>query len=55
VALAEYENKKGRDDRVEVTDDHLRAVVELSADFKKYLKDVHRGDEDKLAERRGDR
>jgi SpoVK/Ycf46/Vps4 family AAA+-type ATPase len=55
VALAEYEDKKGRDGRVEVTDDHLRAVVELSADFKKYLNDVHRGDEDKLAERRGDR
>jgi hypothetical protein len=38
-----------------MTDTHLRSVVEMSRDFKEYLKDLHRGDEGKRAERRLER
>lgn len=38
-----------------LTDDHLRAVVELSKDFKDYLKDLHKADEDKRALKRYER
>lgn len=38
-----------------VTDEHLRAVVELSKDFKDYLNTLHQGDEGKRAERKFDR
>jgi hypothetical protein len=34
---------------------HLRAVVELSRDFKQYLNELHKGDEGKRAERKKDR
>lgn len=32
-----------------MTDEHLRAVVELSKDFKDYLRELHQGDEGKRA------
>ena len=38
-----------------LTDAHLRAVVELSRDFKQYLHELHRGDEGKRAERKVER
>jgi acetyl-CoA carboxylase alpha subunit len=38
-----------------VTDEHLRAVVELSKDFKDYLNELHTVDEDKRAEQRFER
>lgn len=55
VSLAEYDAEKGEDGKVIVTDDHLRAVVELSRDFKTYLGELHRGDEAKRAERNYER
>lgn len=55
VALAEYEADKDSEGKIMVKDDHLRAVVELSTDFKDYLKDLHRKDEGKRAEHRYER
>ncbi|KAI8263968.1 hypothetical protein K4K58_012585 [Colletotrichum sp. SAR11_239] len=55
VALAEYEADKDGEGRIMVKDDHLRAVVELSQDFKGYLNDLHRKDEGKRAEQRYER
>ncbi|KAF4921572.1 ATPase family AAA domain-containing protein 3B [Colletotrichum viniferum] len=55
VALAEYEADKDSEGRIMVKDDHLRAVVELSKDFKGYLDDLHRRDEGKRAEHRHER
>ncbi|KAI8301174.1 hypothetical protein K4K61_009070 [Colletotrichum sp. SAR11_59] len=55
VALAEYEADKDSEGRIKVKDDHLKAVVDLSKDFKTYLKDLHRKDEGKRAEQRYER
>lgn len=55
VALAEYDAEKDSEGRIMVTDNHLRAVVELSKDFKGYLNDLHRRDEGKRAEDRYER
>lgn len=55
VSLAEYEDTKDEEGKIMLTDEHLRAVVELSKDFKKYLKELHRADEDKRALRRFER
>ncbi|EMR70898.1 putative aaa family atpase protein [Eutypa lata UCREL1] len=55
VSLAEYDAEKGEDGKIMVTDEHLRAVVELSKDFKDYLNTLHQGDEGKRAERKFDR
>lgn len=55
MALAEYEADKDSEGRIKVKDDHLRAVVELSQDFKGYLNDLHRKDEGKRAEQRYER
>ncbi|KAK7984336.1 hypothetical protein PG989_011738 [Apiospora arundinis] len=55
VSLAEYDAEKDEEGTILVTDEHLRAVVELSRDFKEYLKELHMGDEDKRAEQRAER
>jgi hypothetical protein len=55
VSLAEFEDKKGEDGKIEVTDEHIRAVVELNRDFKHYLDELSQGDEGKRAEKRFDR
>jgi hypothetical protein len=55
VALAEYDAVKDDEGRIVVTDNHLRAVVELSKDFQDYLDRLHKGDESKRAERKGER
>ncbi|KAJ4982815.1 hypothetical protein SVAN01_11688 [Stagonosporopsis vannaccii] len=55
VALAEYEAVKDSEGKIMITDKHLRSVVEMSRDFKKYINDIHRGDEDLRAERRRER
>ncbi|KAG8170055.1 hypothetical protein KVR01_000800 [Diaporthe batatas] len=49
VSLAEFDAEKDEDGRIQVTDEHLRAVVELSKDFKDYLGELHQGDEGKRA------
>lgn len=36
-------------------ENHLRAVVELSQDFQSYLDELHKGNEAKRAERKGER
>ncbi|GJC91453.1 ATPase [Colletotrichum higginsianum] len=55
VALAEYDAEKDSEGKIMVTDNHLRAVVELSKDFKGYLTDLHRRDEERRAEDRYER
>ncbi|KAI1144885.1 P-loop containing nucleoside triphosphate hydrolase protein [Nemania diffusa] len=55
VSLAEYDAEKGEDGKIVITDEHLRAVVELSKDFKSYLNELHKGDEGKRAERKYER
>ncbi|KAF2258988.1 P-loop containing nucleoside triphosphate hydrolase protein [Lojkania enalia] len=55
VALAEYDALKDQEGKIILTDKHLKSVVEMSRDFKDYLKDLHRGDEGKRAERRMER
>ncbi|KAF6794598.1 P-loop containing nucleoside triphosphate hydrolase (ATPase) [Colletotrichum sojae] len=55
VALAEYDAEKDSEGRILVKDDHLRAVVELSQDFKGYLDGLHNRDEAKRAEMRNER
>ncbi|KAK3683413.1 P-loop containing nucleoside triphosphate hydrolase protein [Podospora appendiculata] len=55
VALAEYGADKDEDGKILVTDTHLRAVVELSRDFKDYVNELHRGDEAKRAARKYER
>lgn len=55
MALAEFEAIKDEENKIVITDSHLQAVTQLSGDFKKYLTTLHKGDEDKRAERRYDR
>ncbi|KAJ4410998.1 hypothetical protein N0V82_009102 [Gnomoniopsis sp. IMI 355080] len=55
VSLAEYDDDKDEEGKIMLTDEHLRAVVELSKNFKDYLKDLHKADEDKRALRRYER
>ncbi|KAM5360948.1 hypothetical protein ACJZ2D_013402 [Fusarium nematophilum] len=45
VSLAEYDAEKDDDSKILVNDDHFRAVVELSSDFKDYLDTLHKKDE----------
>ncbi|KAK8072753.1 ATPAse [Apiospora saccharicola] len=55
VSLADYDAEKDEEGTILVTDQHLQAVVELSKDFKDYLKELHMGDEGKRAELRAER
>jgi hypothetical protein len=55
VALAEYDAEKDEEGKIILTDTHFRSIVELSQDFKDYLKDLHKGDEGKRAERKYER
>lgn len=49
--LAEHDGEKDEEGKILLTDTHLRAVVELSRDFKDYLAELHKGDEAKRAAR----
>lgn len=55
VALAEYEAQKDAEGRIMLTDDHIKAVVEMSSDFKRYLKALHKKDESGRAAMRQER
>lgn len=55
VSLAEYEDERDEEGKILLTDEHLRSVIELSKDFKDYLNELHKADEDKRAQRRFDR
>lgn len=48
VALACYQAKQEGDRMPELTDEHLRQVLNMSQNFKKYLK-VVRGSEEEMA------
>ncbi|KAK6222788.1 hypothetical protein LQW54_000597 [Pestalotiopsis sp. IQ-011] len=50
VALSEFEGKKDEEGTILMTDDHFRPVMELSHDFKGYLNELHKRDEEKRAE-----
>lgn len=49
VSLAEYADERDEDNKIKLTDEHLREVMELSKDFKEYLKKLHKADEEKRA------
>jgi hypothetical protein len=55
VSLAEYDAEKDEEGKILLTDDHLRAVVELSRDFEGYIDELHKGDEAKRAARKYER
>lgn len=55
VALAEYESVKDQEGNILLTDAHFKPVIELSEDFNIYLKELHKGDEAKRAERKYER
>ena len=55
VSLAEFHGERDKEGKIILTDKHLRAVAELSRDFKHYLNTLHRGDEGKRAERKYER
>ncbi|KAE9365610.1 P-loop containing nucleoside triphosphate hydrolase protein [Stipitochalara longipes BDJ] len=49
VALAEYDAEKDDEGKILLTDTHLRSIVDMSRDFKRYLDETHGADEDKRA------
>jgi hypothetical protein len=55
VSIAEYESEKDSEGTILLTEKHLKSVVEMSRDFKKYLTKLHGGDEAKRAERVAER
>lgn len=55
VTPAEYDSEKDEEGKIILSDAHLRAVLELSKDFKVYLNDLHKGSEGKRAERKYER
>ncbi|KUI53387.1 Protein MSP1 [Cytospora mali] len=55
VSLAEYEDERDDEGKILLTDEHLRSVVRLSKDFKTYLEELHKADEDKRAKKRFER
>lgn len=55
MALAEYDSEKDEEGKILLTDEHLRAVVELSKEFKDYVDGLYKGDESKRAARRLER
>jgi hypothetical protein len=57
VSLAEYEAQPypGIENTIQVTEDHFKAVIELSRDFKEYLDELHLKSEDGRAAARLER
>ena len=51
VALADFDNDKDEDGKVILHQRHIQQIVTMSKEFKDYLKDLHRGDEAKRADR----
>ncbi|KAK5110406.1 hypothetical protein LTR85_001270 [Meristemomyces frigidus] len=52
VGLAEFEGEKDEEGKVKLKEDHIAQVVEMAAEFKEYLDDLHQGNEAKRAERK---
>ncbi|OAL07049.1 P-loop containing nucleoside triphosphate hydrolase protein [Phaeosphaeriaceae sp. SRC1lsM3a] len=55
VALAETEGEKDSRGSIIIKKEHIRATVDMSKAFKKYLKELHNKDEDAMAALRGNR
>jgi hypothetical protein len=53
VALAEVENDRDAEGRIRLKDAHIKSIVRMSEQFKKYLHTLHQGDESKKALRHG--
>ena len=51
VALADFDNDKNEDGKIILHERHVQQIVHMSQEFKDYLKDLHRGDEAKRADR----
>jgi hypothetical protein len=55
VALAETEGEKDSRGSIIIKKEHIRATVDMSKAFKKYLRELHNKDEDAMAALRGNR
>ena len=51
VALAEYSAQKDSEGIILLKDKHLKSVLDMSRDFKKYLDTLYRGNQGKRAAR----
>ena len=51
VALADFDGDKDEDGKIILRERHIQQIVHMSQEFKGYLKDLHRGDEAKRADR----
>jgi hypothetical protein len=49
VALAEFDDEKDEEGNILLKDNHLRSIVDMSRDFKRYLDETHGADEEKRA------
>ena len=49
VALAEYDAETDEEGNILLNDTHLRSIVDMSRDFKRYLDETHGADEEKRA------
>ncbi|MCJ1458205.1 hypothetical protein MMC28_008576 [Mycoblastus sanguinarius] len=51
VALAEFESAKDEEGKTLLKESHIMQIVRMSKEFKTYLRELHRGDEAKRADR----
>ena len=51
VALADFDNEKNEDGKIILHKRHIQQIVNMSKEFKDYLRELHRGDEAKRADR----
>lgn len=51
VALADFENDTDEDGKIVLRERHIQQIVHMSQEFKEYLRELHRGDEAKRADR----
>lgn len=51
VALADFDNVRNEDGKIVLRESHIQQIVNMSQEFKHYLRDLHRGDEAKRADR----
>ena len=51
VALADFDDEKDEDGKIVLRERHIKQIVHMSQEFQDYLKELHRGDEAKRADR----
>ena len=51
VALADFDDDRNEDGKVVLRESHIQQIVHMSQEFKQYLRELHRGDEAKRADR----